>query len=97
VCVSRFKWVRDSSLYEDSQPAWLTSWDSWTCLEIAGAGGLEVLKHVREQGCQWHALTCWKAAEAGRLDVLKWARANDCEWDWRSCWGPAKGGHLEII
>jgi len=83
--VARFEWIRGWPAEEESKPEWLTSLDSQTCYTIAGAGGLEVLKHVREQGCEWNKWTCSDAAAGGHLEVLKWARANDCEWDPDEC------------
>ena len=67
------------------------------CYTIAGAGGLEVLKHVREQGCEWNENTCRSAALGGHLELLKWARANGCLWNEDTCSGAASGGHLEIL
>ena len=83
--VARFEWVRGWPEEEESKPQWLARWACYTCFTIAGAGGLEVLKHVREQGCEWDEGTCRGAAEGGQLEVLKWARANDCEWDPDEC------------
>jgi len=56
-----------------TQPKWLPRWDAWTCRNIAGAGGLEVLKHVRGQGCVWDDFTCWYAAEGGHLGTSRHA------------------------
>jgi len=77
--VARFEWVRGwAEEEEESQPEWLrwlTSWDWRTCHTIARGGGLEVLQHVREQGCEWNEETCWGVAAGGHLEVLKWAGA----------------------
>ena len=61
--VSRFQWVRGWS--EEEQPKWLLGWNWKTCWTVAGAGGLDVLKHVRQQGCPWNECTCMKAAGGG--------------------------------
>jgi hypothetical protein len=47
--VPRFEWIMG---WSDGVPGWLRRWDEDTCTAIAGAGGLDVLKHVREQGCE---------------------------------------------
>jgi len=62
--VQRFEWVRPEQ-EEESRPEWLMEWDWQTCCTIAGAGGLEVLKHVRGQGCEWNNNTCTGAAGGG--------------------------------
>jgi hypothetical protein len=94
--VSRFEWIRGWSDTQ-SQPGWLLGWNEETCWTIARAGGLDVLKHVREQGCAWDEWTCYFAAERGHLDVLKWARANGCPWDKYTCSAAAGGGHLDVL
>jgi hypothetical protein len=94
--VARFEWVRGWWPVEE-QPSWLTRWDAQTCQVIAGGGGLEVLMHVRENGCEWDQFTCREAARGGHLEVLQWARANGCEWDEVTCWSAAAGGHLEVL
>ena len=93
--VARFEWVRGWP--KDSQPEWLTRWDSIMCSKIARGGGLEVLKHVRERGCEWDASTCYYAAGGGHLEVLKWLRANGCEWGESTCAAAAQGGRLEVL
>jgi hypothetical protein len=55
---------------------WLRGWDWKTCRTIAGAGGLDVLMLVREQGCMWDEDTCEAAAGEGHLELLKWAIEN---------------------
>jgi hypothetical protein len=60
------------------------------------AGGLDVLKHVREQGCTWDTSTCYHAARGGLGEILKWLRANGCPWDQETCQVAAFGGHLEL-
>ena len=99
--VARFEWIRGWPEDEESKPGWLRMWDwlgDWrTCYTVSRAGGLEVLKHVREQGCEWDESTCSAAADGGHLEVLKWLRANGCEWDERTCSGAAEGGHLDIL
>ncbi len=62
---------------------WLSSKNiidnSCICIESAAYGGnLEVLQHVREQGCPWSEKVCIFAAENGHLNILKWARSKGC-------------------
>ena len=45
----------------ESRPECLMTWDRVTCWMIADASGLEVLKHVRGQGCETGALQ-WRLA-----------------------------------
>ena len=51
-------------------------WDSDTCSSAASRGHLEVLKWLRENGCEWNSSTCNNAALEGHLEVLKWAHEN---------------------
>ena len=65
---------------------WLSSKNiidiSCKCIESAAYGGnLEVLQHVREQGCPWSKKVCVLAAENGHLNILKWARSKGCPWN----------------
>jgi len=95
--VVRFAWVRGWPEEEESQPRWLMWWDRRTCSTIARGGGLEVLKHVRDQGCEWSEETCSAAAQGGHLEILKWARANGCDWTQDVCLSVAWGfGHAMV-
>jgi hypothetical protein len=58
---------------------------------------LEVLKCVREQGCEWNKSTCNVAAAGCHLEVLKWAKANGCEWDASTCYVAAFKGRLKVL
>ena len=91
--VARFEFVRGWPTEE--QPAWLVAWNWQTSYMIAGCGGLDVLRHVREQGCEWDEYTCSSAAAGGHLEVLQWARANGCQWNGLICLHVAQArGHL---
>jgi len=88
-----------------NEPRWLTYSDFHQpkgthrphAAKLQSGGGLEVLKHVREQGCHWDARHAVERQERGHLEVLKWARANGCEWNQSTCSGAARGGHLEVL
>ena len=66
-----FEWVRSRHEEEESQSQleWLTKWDASICEEIALAGGGDVLKPVREQGCEGDARTCMCAAGGDHLEI----------------------------
>lgn len=51
------------------------------CANAAENGHLEVLKYLRENGCQWGRDVCSSAACGGHFEVLKWCVANGCPWD----------------
>ena len=61
--VARFEFVRGWPTEE--QPAWLVAWNGQTSCKISRYGGLDVLRHVREQGCEWDEYTCKAAALEG--------------------------------
>jgi len=108
--VARFEWIVGLPEAGD-QPAWIgrlekervfeygchPRWQTEAAEKIARCGGLEVLKHVRQQGCDWNASTCEAAAYGGHLECLKWARENGCPWGEDTCDAAAYGGHLECL
>ena len=71
-----------------------------TCAQ--GAGNLEVLKFLRQNGIVWYDFL-WRAVEIGNVEILKWAFANGCTWndfeDYNeSIWEQAgKSGNVEVI
>lgn len=74
------------------------SYPSTTCAGAARNGHLELLKHLRANGCQWSWDVCTNAARGGHLEVLKWARANGAYWDdGLTCAAAAEGGHLDVL
>ncbi len=71
-----------------------------TCANAAKNGHFNILKRVRELGCQWNAETCIEAARNGYLDILQWARERNCPWqsnEESACTAAAEGGHLHIL
>ena len=44
-------------------------------------GHLELLKHLREKGCEWDESTCAYAASEGHVHVLEYLRTNGCPWE----------------
>jgi len=79
--VARFEWIRGLGSRRWAEPAVVAHRVELADVQytIAAAGGLKVLKHVREQGCEWDGETC-SGAGGSHLEVLKWARASGCEW-----------------
>eukprot|EP00588_Corethron_pennatum_P010110 CAMPEP_0194273136 /NCGR_PEP_ID=MMETSP0169-20130528/6541_1 /TAXON_ID=218684 /ORGANISM="Corethron pennatum, Strain L29A3" /LENGTH=243 /DNA_ID=CAMNT_0039015997 /DNA_START=389 /DNA_END=1120 /DNA_ORIENTATION=+ len=67
------------------------------CRAAARAGQLDVLKWLRNQGCQWSEATCNAAAAGGHLGVLQWAREKGCSFSNRTCTAAASGGHLKVL
>jgi hypothetical protein len=51
------------------------------CHNIASYGHLEVLKWVRENGCEWDMYVCYIAYKNRHLEILQWARKNGCPWN----------------
>jgi hypothetical protein len=92
--LKRFLWVRDTF---PVLPLWLKKWNAITCRVIAGHGRLEILKWVREHGCEWNYGTCHAAAKQGHMEVLRFARANGCSWNADTCHAAAARGHLHIL
>ena len=64
----------------------------------AGAGKLNVLIWLKNNGIPICPLTCSMAAKGGYMDVLQWAKANGARWDLpHTCSAAAGGGHLEVL
>ena len=53
------------------------------CTYIASYGRLDVLKKVKEYGCEWDFNVCRIAMYFGYVDIVRWAHNNKCEW--RDC------------
>jgi hypothetical protein len=72
-------------------------WDIYTCSEAALNGHFELLKWIRQNGCEWDMNVCSNAALNGHFEILKWARQNGCEWTMDVCSYAALNGHFEIL
>jgi hypothetical protein len=72
--------------------------DATTYLLAAENGNLELMKYLKENGCEWNrASTCSAAAKGGNLNVLKWLRDQGCSWDGETCNSAASTGNFEIL
>lgn len=89
------KWLRSPGL--PGSPKGVCEWCTYTMVNAASKGYLDVLKWARENGCPWREFVCECAALNGHLQVLKWLRANDCPWNSDTCTGAALNGHLETL
>ena len=64
----------------------------------ARGGHLELVKHLREKGCEWDERTCACAAQEGHVHVLEYLRTNGCPWDSFACvYVAAFGDHLDTL
>jgi len=64
----------------------------------ARGGHLELVKHLREKGCEWDDSTCAAAASEGHVHVLEYLRTNGCPWDSFACvYVAAFGDHLDTL
>ena len=63
----------------------------------AQGGHLELVKHLREKGCDWDDSTCACAAQEGHVHVLEYLRANGCPWDSDVCKWAASGDQLDTL
>jgi hypothetical protein len=70
---------------------------TYTCMNAAEGGHLEVLQWARANSCPCDEVTCSGAAEGGHLEVLQWARANGCPWDEHTCGNAAYGWSQETF
>ena len=72
--------------------------DGRACEHAAKANNLDMLRWLRENGCEWSHTTCTAAAGQGHLKVLEYARAQlpPCSWIAATC-AAASGGHLECL
>ena len=59
------------------------------------SGRVELLRWVREHGCDWNEATCAEAALGGHLEVLMWAREHGCPWVEASV--RARARHVEVL
>jgi hypothetical protein len=75
------------------------SFEYWEhlCAAAAGAGRLETLEWLQNQGYYSNEWTCANAAAGGHVKVLKWLHAEECEWDWQTCAEAAGAGHLKVL
>ena len=59
-------------------------WSPW-CISMASANGyLEVVRFLREEGCDWEAWACRNAVEHDRPEMLRYLRVEarpPCPWD----------------
>ncbi len=51
------------------------------CAYAAKYNRLNILKWLRNKGCDWNSSTCRYSAERGNLEILQWALANGCPYD----------------
>ena len=63
----------------------------------AQGGHLELVKHLREKGCDWDDSTCACAAQEGHVHVLEYLRTNGCPWDSHACMWAASGDQLDTL
>ena len=63
----------------------------------ARGGHLELVKHLREKGCEWDERTCAAAAQEGHVHVLEYLRTNGCPWDSNACASAAGGDQLDTL
>jgi hypothetical protein len=63
----------------------------------ARGGHLELVKHLREKGCEWDDSTCAAAASEGHVHVLEYLRTNDCPWNSDACSRAAGGDQLDTL
>jgi len=47
----------------------------------AGTGNVEMLRFLKENGCDWDVQTYYHAIQNGHLEVVKWLKANGCPWE----------------
>ena len=71
--------------------------DERVLAEAAGSGNLELVRWLRDEGCDWSVWACRFAAETGRLQVLQWLRANGCPWDVDTCKFAALNGQMATL
>jgi len=68
------------------------------CKYAAYGGQLEVLKWLRELGCERDEDEILGfAAQQGQLETVKWAREKGCTWTENVCTVAAEGGQLEVL
>ena len=63
----------------------------------AKGGHLELIKHLREKGCEWEESACAAAAYEGHVHVLEYLRTNDCPWGEGACTCAASGNQLDTL
>ena len=63
----------------------------------ARGGHLELVKHLREKGCEWDERTCTAAASEGHVHVLEYLRTNGCPWNSEACMYAAAGDQLDTL
>ena len=63
----------------------------------AKGGHLELIKHLREKGCEWDERTCAAAAQEGHVHVLEYLRTNGCPWCSTACQLAASGDRLDTL
>jgi hypothetical protein len=63
----------------------------------ARGGHLELVKHLREKGCEWDEWTCAAAAQEGHVHVLEYLRTNGCPWNSDACSCAAGGDQLDTL
>lgn len=51
------------------------------CARAAARGDLEMLKWLRDYGCQWDSYTCMNSATKNSVNIVKWAILNGCPYD----------------
>ena len=56
----------------------LNPWGAITCAFAADGKYFDILKWLRENGCDWDRWTCSNAAKNNDFEILKWAIENGC-------------------
>ena len=65
--------------------------------DMASKGYLEVLKWLRDNGCEWNEDVCAEAAQSGHMNVLRWAHQNGCPADERVAESAAETGRQDML
>ena len=53
--------------------------------DAASMGNLEMVKWMRENGCEWDCWTTGYAAGGGHIELLEWLREQNCPWHPNTC------------
>jgi hypothetical protein len=68
-----------------------------TCPHAARSGSIDVLRWLKEQGCNFGASTCKAAAARAHVHVLQFLHDEGCEWDKTACSAATRNGHLSTL
>jgi Ankyrin repeats (3 copies) len=67
------------------------------CGDAAASGSIEMLRYLKQQGCEYNTNILYAAAVHGRLAVCQFLVAEQCPYDARACSLAAAAGHLETV